>query len=176
MTSVVIPRLTKLAKATYDPMSGKQTSRAIGLVDEVSYCVERTSPRFESLVQAFLTRVQEAITRSQSLVLPHLAQLAQPANAFDPSTFQARQNFMQRQVKLLENASKWRRYGRSVRLSALTDELAGAGLMFDELVQRELVAKVIVPLVEASWSSGGQEIASRVSGLAACVLSEIKTD
>lgn len=42
-------------------------------------------------------------------------------------------------------------------------ELAGAGLLFDQIVQRELVAKVILPVVEASWSTGGQSIAVKVS-------------
>lgn len=47
VTSVVIPRLDKLARETYDPLSRLQTARALALVDEVSYCVERSSPRFE---------------------------------------------------------------------------------------------------------------------------------
>jgi hypothetical protein len=47
VTSVVIPRLEKLAKETYDPLSRRQTTRALGLVDEVSYCVEKSSPKFE---------------------------------------------------------------------------------------------------------------------------------
>lgn len=47
VTSVVIPRLEKLAKETFDPLSRRQTTRAIGLVDEVSYCVEKSSPKFE---------------------------------------------------------------------------------------------------------------------------------
>lgn len=47
VTSVVIPRLEKLARETFDPMSRRQTTRALGLVDEVSYCVEKSSPRFE---------------------------------------------------------------------------------------------------------------------------------
>lgn len=46
VTSVVIPRLEKIAKESYDPLSKKQTLRAIGLIDEVSYSVEKTSPRF----------------------------------------------------------------------------------------------------------------------------------
>lgn len=47
VTSVVIPRLEKLARETYDPLSKKQTTRALGLVEEVSYCVEKSSARFE---------------------------------------------------------------------------------------------------------------------------------
>lgn len=46
VTSTVIPRLEKLA-ATYDPLSARQTQRAVGVVDEVSYCVDKSSHRFE---------------------------------------------------------------------------------------------------------------------------------
>lgn len=185
VTTVVIPRLEKLARAAFDPLSRKQTMRAVGLVDEVSYCVEKSSPRFEvsvlrapedyrtdtngshyvkSLVQAFVSRVQLAITQSQSLIAPNLALLAQLSRAFDPSTFTARLHFLQRQYKLLENALKWRRFARSVRLSARAadEHFAGAGMLFDELLQRELVAKVMLPVIEASWSTGGQEIAIKV--------------
>lgn len=116
-------------------------------------------------MQAFVSRFQLAITQAQSLIGPHLAVIAQPARAFDPSAFSARLNFLQRQVKLLENSNKWRRHARSVRASVLQHdaELAGAGLLFDQIVQRELVAKVILPVVEASWSTGGQSIAVKVS-------------
>mgnify|MGYP001559341704 FL=1 len=48
VTSVVIPRLEKLARQSFDPLSRKQTARALALVDEVSYCVERSSPKFEA--------------------------------------------------------------------------------------------------------------------------------
>lgn len=65
-------------------------------------------------------------------------------------------------MKLLQNALRWRRFGRSLRISAIA-EGAGAGLLFDELLQRELVAKVILPVCEASWGTGGQEVAAKVS-------------
>lgn len=65
-------------------------------------------------------------------------------------------------MKLLQNAVRWRRFARSLRLSAIS-ELAGAGLLFDELLQRELVAKVILPVAEASWDTGGEAVAAKVS-------------
>lgn len=47
----------------------------------------------------------------------------------------------------------------------------GAGGSFDELVQRELVARTVLPVVEAAWASGGAEIAKSVSsGLQVCVV------
>lgn len=69
---------------------------------------------------------------------------------------------MSRQVKLLQQALRWRRFARSLRIPA-SAEGVGHGLLFDELLERELVAKVILPLVEASWGTGGQEIGLKVS-------------
>lgn len=47
VSSVVIPRLEKLAKESFDPLSKNQTTKALALLDEISYCVERKSQRFE---------------------------------------------------------------------------------------------------------------------------------
>ncbi|KAL8278337.1 hypothetical protein RQP46_009229 [Phenoliferia psychrophenolica] len=161
VTSVVIPLLEKLARASFDPLSVTQTTRALGLIDEVSYCVEKSSPRFESLIQSFLSRLQLAVTQSQGLVAPHLASIALPQNAFDPSTFDARNRFLARQVALVKNALRWRRWARNFRLP-VAGEGAGAGGSIDDLVVRELVAKVVLPVAEAGWATGGQEAARSV--------------
>lgn len=114
-----------------------------------------------------MRQLQLAITRSQTLLAPHLAALALPQHQFDPSTFAARTRFARRQLRLLRNALKWRRYARSLRMQRSGEEdevqLAGGGLLFDELVQRELVAKVILPVVEAGWGTGGEEVGAEVS-------------
>ncbi|GAA6064227.1 hypothetical protein JCM10212_000374 [Sporobolomyces blumeae] len=188
VSSVIIPRLERLATEAYDPVSLKQTLAAVRIVDEVSYCVETSSPKFEALVQAFLSRLRLAITASQSLVLPHVARLSVPSIAFDPSTFEARNRFLSRQVKVLESCSKWRRFMKSLRIPVKLRDPArsaggkarldegdvdgaddepgiAAGEGFDQLVQRELVGLVIVPLVEASWATGGAEIGQKVLAL-----------
>lgn len=41
-------------------------------------------------------------------------------------------------------------------------DLPGGGEGFDELIVRELVAKVVLPVVEVSWATGGEEIARKV--------------
>ncbi|BGP49978.1 hypothetical protein JCM10450v2_005883 [Rhodotorula kratochvilovae] len=168
VTSVVIPRLEKLARAAYDPFSSRQTAAALRVVDEVSYCVEPSSPRFESLIHAFQHRLRLAIAQSQSLVLPRLSALTLPSLAYDPTTFLARQHFLHRQLKLLRTCQRWRRFMRALRVPALPVEIeggvleVGAGGTFDELVQRELVARTVLPVVEASWASGGEEVAKKV--------------
>ncbi|GAA5862749.1 hypothetical protein JCM1840_002660 [Sporobolomyces johnsonii] len=165
VTSVVIPRLEKLARASYDPFSSRQTVAAIKVVDEVSYCVEKSSPRFESLVHAFLHRLRLEISHAQSLLLPYSSQLTLPALAFDPATFTARQHFLSRQLKLVRTCMRWRRFMRSLRVPSTAAEdgvEVGAGATFDELVQRELVGRVVLPVAEAAWATGGEEIARKV--------------
>ena len=113
------------------------------------------------LIQAFLSRLQLAIIQSQSLIAPHLASIALPSNSFDPSTFTARTRFSYRQLKLLKNALKWRRYAKGIKVAHINEGVPPATL--DELLTRELVAKVMLPLVEAGWGTGGEIIAAKVS-------------
>ncbi|GAA5977143.1 hypothetical protein JCM10908_004871 [Rhodotorula pacifica] len=177
VASVAIPRLSTLARQTYDPYSARQTVAALRIVDEISYCVETNSPKFEGLVHAFLFRLRLAIASLQSLILPHLAGLTVPSLAFDPSTFTARLSFLRRCLKLVQTCQRWRRYMRAIRIPAVPESVeedallgggagglldVGAGATFDELVQRELVARTVLPVIEAAWASGGAEIAQQI--------------
>ncbi|BGP33773.1 hypothetical protein JCM10296v2_005577 [Rhodotorula toruloides] len=173
VASVVIPRLSALAKAAYDPFSSRQTVAALKLVDEISYCVETNSPKFENLIHSFLSRLRLAVAQSQSLILPYQSSLSLPSLAYDPTTFTARLNFLHRQLKLIRTCSRWRRYMRALRVPAVPEKFetaggetveaeTGAGATFDELVQRELVAKTVLPVVEAAWASGGEEVAKKI--------------
>ncbi|GAA5889079.1 hypothetical protein JCM8208_007763 [Rhodotorula glutinis] len=167
VTSVVIPRLEKLARAAYDPYSSRQTVAALRVVDEVSYCVETSSPKFESLIHAFLHRLRLSIAQLQHLILPHLSALSLPSLAFDPSTFVARQHVLHRALKLVRTCARWRRFMRALRIPALAVEIeggvleVGAGATYDELVQRELVARTVLPVLEAAWATGGAEVANK---------------
>lgn len=38
----------------------------------------------------------------------------------------------------------------------------GKGGSYDELVQRELVGRGLLPVVEAAWGTGGEEVAGKV--------------
>ncbi|GAA5985030.1 hypothetical protein JCM11641_000823 [Rhodosporidiobolus odoratus] len=172
VASVLIPRLSAIARAGYDPYSEKQTKAALKWVDEISYCVERSSPKFEALIHSFFHRLRLSIAHLQTLLLPYLASLTLPSVAYDPSTFLARQHFLTSALPLLRSCQKWRRYARALRVPAvpiqLSEEEGGgllevaAGASFDELVQRDLVGKVLLPLVEAAWTTGGEEVAGQI--------------
>ncbi|BGP18171.1 hypothetical protein JCM10213_009014 [Rhodosporidiobolus nylandii] len=172
VTSVLIPRLSAIARAGYDPYSETQTKAAVKWVDEISYCVERSSPKFESLVFAFLHRLRLAIAHLQTLVLPHLQYLTLPSLAFDPTTFLARVRFLNSTLPLLRACQRWRRFGRALRFPAVPVALGegegsgmletAAGATFDEMVQRELVGRVLLPVLEAAWTTGGEEVAQKI--------------
>lgn len=132
-------------------------------------------------MHAFLFRLRLAIASLQVLIMPHLAKLSVPSLAFDPSTFEARLSFLRRGLKLVRTCQRWRRYMRAIRIPVVPEPLdsegvreaggvgaadvieVGAGASFDELVQRELVARTLLPVVEAAWASGGAQIAEQAS-------------
>ncbi|GAA6030231.1 hypothetical protein JCM8097_009000 [Rhodosporidiobolus ruineniae] len=174
VASVVIPRLSAIARAGYDPYSEKQTRAALKWVDEVSYCVEPSSPKFESLILTFLHRLRLSVAALQTLLLPFLSSLSLPSLAYDPATFLSRTRFLETHLALVRNAGKWRRYMRALRVPAVPVEVkkedgdgeglleVGGGGTFDELVQRELVAKTLLPVVEAAWGTGGEAVAQKI--------------
>lgn len=131
----------------------------------------------QGLICAFLFRLRLAIAALQTLILPHLTGLAVPSLAYDPSTFEARLSFLRRCLKLIRTCQRWRRYMRAMRIPVVPEAVGseegmgesgegllevGAGGSFDELVQRDLVARTVLPVVEAAWASGGADIAKSV--------------
>lgn len=74
---------------------------------------------------------------------------------------QARQRFLQRQLKLLFNAMRWRRYSKGLILAQ--GQGAGAGAPFEACLISELVIKCMLPVVEAAWDTGGREVGQKVS-------------
>lgn len=47
VADVVVPRLQDLAKVAYDPYSTSATTKALNLVEEVTYCVDKNGRKFE---------------------------------------------------------------------------------------------------------------------------------
>lgn len=75
---------------------------------------------------------------------------AQRRFGFDPASIPARQRYMNRIRRLVENVIKWRRYAK---------ERDGLGLMVSELVE-----VVLLGVAEGGWDVGGREVLERVSG------------
>jgi GC-rich sequence DNA-binding factor len=47
VATVLLPRLRKLTSEAYDPFSSPMTSRALQVIEEISYCLEVSNPRFQ---------------------------------------------------------------------------------------------------------------------------------
>jgi GC-rich sequence DNA-binding factor len=108
-----------------------------------------------------------AIVELQDLVLPVLDTIAAPVGSLDPSAFAARNRFARRALKLLNNALRWRAYARGVLLPPASEAGAsgegGTGSMtLEQTLVNELVAKVLLPVLEAGWETGCREISVKV--------------
>lgn len=47
VATIILPQLRKIALEAYDPFSRSMTSRALYVVEEISYCIEITNQRFQ---------------------------------------------------------------------------------------------------------------------------------
>jgi hypothetical protein len=75
--------------------------------------------------------------------------LAHNKAKFDPDAIPSRKRVLSRQVKLLQNLLRWRKY---------VGELYGIG----ELCSK-LVGDVIVPIAQTGWEVGGEDAVRKVS-------------
>lgn len=158
---MVIPRLRKLAVDAYDPLSSKAMTRALALLEELTYVIEPTHTRFIYLVTAFLSRFQLYAHRYGTLVIPHLDELANPTILLDTDAIEARNRLAKRLSKLVSMAVRWRRYARGLSLPLGSGP--GSGSSWDVFIDVELVRKLALPILQAGWQTGGKEIAAEVS-------------
>lgn len=140
--AAVVPRLQAYAREAYDPYSSRATGRALAIVEEVTYCLDRDGRKFEDLVLAFMAPIQLAVRRAQGLLEPVRRYAAEPAVALDPAAFAARDRFAARQVKLAVQALRWRRYVRGT-------SLPGTATALEPFIAVELVGRVLLPVLEA---------------------------
>ncbi|GAA97057.1 uncharacterized protein L969DRAFT_96943 [Mixia osmundae IAM 14324] len=164
VASAVMPRLEAFAKDALDPYSSRATRLALHWIEEVGYVIQPDSTRFETLLQAFLLPTRQAVTRLQSLVAPLLDQINLPSSKIDASAIHARSRMLRRSFKLLVQAMRWRRYAVKLRLASSTAVVGTAGT-WDDLLVTEMVTKVLLPLIEASWDTGGHEQARKILDL-----------
>lgn len=150
VTSVVVPLVAPLARTSYDPFSATATSRALQLVEQVSYVLDRhKSGAYETLVQAFLTRFQKSVTELRYLVNAALSPSLLAAKAMTPISGhreEARQRAIGRSVKLLKQGLRWKRFAKGVLLSSSEGALAG-GSSLERLLGKELVAGTLLRLL-----------------------------
>ena len=100
------------------------------------------------LLKSVQSSFQQVVVEMEILISQYRA-LNQPR--FDPEAIPARQRFLARRVKLLQNILQWRQY---------TGEKFGVG----ELATR-LVSNSILLVAESGWQVGGEECIRKVLSL-----------
>jgi hypothetical protein len=115
----------------------------------------------QGMIQAVLKQIAAAIGKAQTLVLPHLDAIASPLHALDINAIMARHRFALRLTKLVTCALRWRRLAKGVSFPMGI----GQGSSLDIVLAVEAVEKCLLPILEAGWHTGEQEVAERVLSL-----------
>ncbi|TRM64154.1 nineteen complex-related protein 2-domain-containing protein [Schizophyllum amplum] len=151
ITTAVIPRLAKVLEGgALDVYSEKHVRRVIDLVEEVEASIERGSPKLQVLQKAVLGVFARAVAEAEGLLAPYKAQGG--SRPFDPEAIPARRRYIARQMKLLKNLLRWRRY---------MQERYGVGALVERLVEG-----IILYVAEGGWEVGGADFVEQVVFLA----------
>ena len=100
------------------------------------------------LLRSVYTVFANEVESIQSSLAPYLTLNNPP---FDPESIPARQRFLARRIKLVQNIIRWRKY---------TSERFGIGELASKLVDR-----CITPVAEGGWEVGGKSCVQKVSVL-----------
>jgi GC-rich sequence DNA-binding factor len=162
LAAIIIPKFEKWLSEVYDMFSLHQTKAALRLLDEVEIAVPKGTTGYESLITSLLRRVSETISSSQSLIFPYLSSLASPSHLLTPESMAARNSFLNKYYKLVQDGLRWKSKAKGIRLP--TDwEGVGRGLGLEEMIKGELVDRTLVPVLEAAWETGGKEVGVKVN-------------
>lgn len=71
VATIILPRLRKLAAEAYDPFSRSMTSKALHVVEEISYCLETSNQRFQVGVHFTLRDTRKAVNLSLCSTATH---------------------------------------------------------------------------------------------------------
>ncbi|KII90784.1 hypothetical protein PLICRDRAFT_52485 [Plicaturopsis crispa FD-325 SS-3] len=146
ISTAIVPRLCKLIEGgAFNPYSSKDIRGVLDLAEQVEASVEKDNIKFQMLLKSVYVCFEQAVSATESSTTLYLS-LNQPL--FDPEAIPARQRFLTKRIKLLENAVRWRKY---------SGERFGIGALCTRLV-----AGVIVPVARSGWEVGGEECARRV--------------
>ncbi|KAL5524572.1 hypothetical protein ACEPAF_9712 [Sanghuangporus sanghuang] len=141
MLSTIVPRLCKIIRGgAFDPYSSEHVRAIIDLAEQVE--ASASHEKLELLQKTVYGTFRQAIDDHATLIQPYLE--VRGNSRFDPEAIPARQRFLYRRFKLLNNFLRWRKY---------TGEKFGAG----EMVLR-LVNQCMRPIAETGWEVGGERI------------------
>lgn len=98
------------------------------------------------LLKSVYTIFANEVSLTESVVAPYLFLNSPP---FNPESIPARQRFLTRRLKLVQNLIRWRKF---------TGERFGIGQLATKLIDR-----CIMPVAETGWEVGGEEYMRKVS-------------
>ncbi|EPQ51044.1 GCFC-domain-containing protein [Gloeophyllum trabeum ATCC 11539] len=149
ISTAVIPRLVKVVVGgAFDPYSAKHVGRIIDLAEEVEASIEPDNLKFQTLLKSVFQLFSGAVTDMEALVAPYLAQ---SVPRFDPEAIPARRRILARQMKLLRNILRWRKY---------TSGKFGIGELGTRLVRDSML-----PIAESGWEVGGEEAVRKIADI-----------
>lgn len=184
ISTAVIPRLCKLLEdGALDVYSEKHVRRVIELSEEVEASLDNGNMKFQvhifspvrlcyltkfsfvrqSLLHSVLATFKKAVTDTETLIVKYTSSSSASgtrAPSFHPDAIPARNRFLARRIKLLQNLLKWRKY---------TGERFGVGQLTGKFVD-----ECLLNVAEGSWDHG-QAVIEQVN-LALEVFKIIMTD
>ncbi|KAH7914293.1 nineteen complex-related protein 2-domain-containing protein [Hygrophoropsis aurantiaca] len=141
LSTAVVPHICKMVdRGALNPYSDRDIRRMIDLAEQVEASIGTDNHKFQMILKSVHTAIENVVVGTESLLAPFIA-YNQPT--FDPETIGARQRFLFRQTKLLENTVRWRKY-------------AGREFGDGELCVR-LVRTCVLPVANTGWEVGGEE-------------------
>ncbi|KAH7927764.1 hypothetical protein BV22DRAFT_1006330 [Leucogyrophana mollusca] len=141
ISTAVAPRICKLVEGgAFNPYSARDTRRMIDLTEQVEASIGADSHKYQMILKCVYTAFENVVVGTESLLAPFVA-FNRPV--FDPEAIAARQRFLARQAKLLENTVRWRKY-------------AGEKFGIGELCVR-LIKTCVLPVAETGLEVGGED-------------------
>ena len=109
------------------------------------------------LLKSVHTVFANEVSTTESLLASYLSLNKPP---FNPESVPARQRFLARRTKLVQNIVRWRKY--------IGDRFGIGGLT------TRLIDKCIAPVAESGWDVGGEESIRKVSEIVGIALSNLR--
>ncbi|WFD02648.1 hypothetical protein MOBT1_001329 [Malassezia obtusa] len=155
ISNVVVPRLIAVAEQAYDVWSASETDAALVLVEQVSYLLDVSGWRFQSLVRAFLTPFQAQIEMlSTALSAPKTTR----GLVMHPDVPAARAFLAHEFGTLAQNLGRWSVYYHGAQAP---DWSASERGVYEQLADR-LLGEILWPLVVDAGALGGRTVAQQL--------------
>lgn len=153
VSNAVVPRLVVLAEQAYDVWSAAETGAALTLVEQVSYLLDASGWRFQSLVRAFLVPFEKQIEVLRGALR---APVTAPGLAIHPGLASGRRYVVEELAALALNLGRWSVYWLGPHALGWSASERGT---YEQLVDC-LLGEILWPILVDSREFGGQQAAA----------------